>query len=77
LKGRLIRMAKIKQNKKELKNNILADIDDEIWLLKKRIQLKYDLSWASARDYTNWALRSLMCSYEDKWIKNHERIEKI
>jgi hypothetical protein len=42
------------------KEKILADVDDEIWLLMKRIQLKHNLSWAKARDATNESL-SMLC----------------
>jgi len=40
-------------------DKILADVDDEIYLLMKRIQLKHDLTWAKARDEVNESLKLL------------------
>jgi hypothetical protein len=42
-------------------DKIKADVDDELYLLKKRIELKYSLSWEEARDASNKAVRELMC----------------
>ena len=38
---------------------IKADVDDEIYLLMKRIQLKYKLTWAKARDAVNKSIKEL------------------
>lgn len=38
-------------------NKIFAEVDDEVYLLMKRIEFKHDLSWAKARDLVNHALR--------------------
>ena len=38
---------------------IKADIDDEIYLLMKRIQLKHDLTWAKARSAVNKTIKEL------------------
>lgn len=51
------------------KEQIFADVDDEIYLLTKRIQLKHSLSWNEARDMTNYSLRNLMLSYPEYWLK--------
>lgn len=50
---------KKEKNKLDLANKILADINDELYLLKKRIQLKYTLTWAKARDYVNDSIKLL------------------
>ena len=41
------------------KQKILADVDDEIYLMMKRIQLKYDLNWKKARDAVNRSIKQL------------------
>lgn len=43
------------------KEQILADVDDEIWFIKKRIQLKYNLTWAKSRDAVNDSIARLCC----------------
>jgi hypothetical protein len=50
---------KKKKITKVIRQNILADVDDEIWLLKKRIELKYTLTWADARDLVNDSIKEL------------------
>ena len=54
-------MKKRKKITNKIADKILADIDDEMWLLKKRIELKYELNWAQARDATNESIRKLYC----------------
>ncbi|MDO8642171.1 MAG: hypothetical protein Q7R76_01090 [Candidatus Woesearchaeota archaeon] len=49
------------------KQQILADVDDELFLLKQRIQLKHGLTWAKARNAVNESIARLCC---DCW---HER----
>ncbi len=49
-----------------LQTKILADVDDELYLLKKRIQSKFDLTWAKARDSVNESIARLCC---DCWNK--------
>lgn len=44
-----------------LHQKVEAEVDDEYWLLKKRIQLKYDLTWTQARDMVNEAIARLCC----------------
>lgn len=51
------------------KERILADVDDEIYLMKKRIERRYDLTWAKARDAVNGSIRKL---YEFKWKKSSQ-----
>lgn len=41
------------------KEKILCCVDDEIYLLKKRVQFKYDLTWAAARNSVNSAIKHL------------------
>ena len=41
-------------------DKIKADVDDELYLLMKRIELKYSLSWEEARNKTNQAVRELL-----------------
>lgn len=41
------------------KEKVLADCDDEIWLLMKRIELKYKLNWNKARDLVNESIVSM------------------
>jgi len=41
------------------KQKILADVDDEIYLMKKRIQLKHSLTWEKARDAVNESIKKL------------------
>ena len=50
-------------NKRMNLNKIKADVDDELYLLKKRIQFKYKLSWAKARNAVNKSIKEL---YETK-----------
>ena len=38
---------------------IKADVDDEIYLLMKRIQLKHDLAWTKSRNIVNKSIREL------------------
>ena len=56
-------IARLKLSKGEM---ILCDVDDEIYLLKKRIQSKFDLTWAKARDSVNESIARLCC---DCWNK--------
>jgi len=51
---------------------ILAEIDDEIYTLKKKIQKRYNLTWNKARDITNYSLRVLMLSFSEKWLKKNK-----
>ncbi len=48
------------------KEKILACVDDEIFLLMKRVQLKFDMKWNEARDSTNEAIAQLCCKC---WIE--------
>jgi hypothetical protein len=48
---------------------IIADVDDEIYNLKNKIQKKYNLTWKDARDYVNYSLRVLMLSSPKRWLK--------
>jgi len=41
------------------KQQILADVDDEIYLLTKRIEFKHDLTWSKARDAVNGSIHKL------------------
>ena len=47
----------------------MADVDDEIYEIKKKIQKKYNLTWAKARDLTNYSLRVLMLGFPEMWLK--------
>lgn len=49
----------MKQKKLSKEQKITADVDDELYLLKKRVQLKHGLTWARARDGVNKAVRLL------------------
>jgi len=40
---------------------ILADVDDELWLIMKRIELKHNLTWVKARDAVNQSILELYC----------------
>ena len=53
----------------KLQDDIEKEADDELYELKKKIQKKYNITWASARDHTNWALRVLMLGFPEEWIK--------
>tara|TARA_Y100000296_G_C5113748_1_gene226570 strand:+ start:686 stop:889 length:204 start_codon:yes stop_codon:yes gene_type:complete len=62
-----------KNNKKKknkgltrLQSKILSDVDDEIYLIMKRIQLKHNLTWAKARDHVNKSIATLCC---EPWKK--------
>ena len=61
-----------KKSKKKLTINekILADVDDEMHLLTKRIELKYSLTWAKANKKTNRAVRILALSFPEHWLKD-------
>ncbi|MEK6914647.1 MAG: hypothetical protein AABW83_03265 [Nanoarchaeota archaeon] len=50
------------------KEKIIADVDDEVYDLAKRIQKKYNLNWEKAKDLTNYSLRVLMLSFPKKWL---------
>jgi hypothetical protein len=41
------------------KEQIVADVDDEIYLMMKRMQLKHNLTWAKARDAVNYSIERL------------------
>ena len=41
---------------------ILADVDDEIFLMKQRMKLKHRITMKKAHELVNKSLRSLMCS---------------
>ncbi len=41
------------------KEKILCCVDDEIYLLMKRVQFKYGLTWAAARNSVNSAIKHL------------------
>ena len=49
-------MAKKKLSKKE---QIICCVDDEIYLLIKRIEFKYNLSWGKAKKVVNEAIRGM------------------
>ena len=38
---------------------IKADVDDEIYLLMKRIELKHNLTWVKARNAVNKSIKEL------------------
>ena len=57
----------------KLKEKILADVDDEIYSLTKKIQKKYNLTSVKAKSETNYALRVLMLSFPEKWLKKEEK----
>ena len=59
----------MKQKKLSLQEQIMADVDDELYSLKKKMQKKYTLSWIKARDYTNYSLRVLLLGFPEKWLK--------
>ena len=44
----------------------MADVDDEIYFIKRRIQLKYKLTWAKARDAVNESIAKLCC---ECWVE--------
>ncbi len=54
-----------------LQQKITADVDDGLYALTKKIQKKYKLSSAKAKDHTNWSLRVLMLSFPEEWLKNN------
>jgi len=58
-----------KKIKLKQEDKIIADVDDAIHIMTCKIQKKYKLSWGKARDSVNYALRILMLSYPDKWLK--------
>jgi len=45
--------------KLSLQEQVLADVDDEIYLMKKRMQLKYSFRWGKARDLVNNSILTL------------------
>ena len=47
------------KKKSTIGDRVLADVDDEMWLLKKRIELKYNITWAKARDAVNESIKML------------------
>lgn len=51
------------------KDKIIDKIDDEIYSLIMKIQKKYNLTWKDARNQVNYAIRVLMLSYPEKWLK--------
>ncbi len=55
--------------KLSLQEQIMADVDDEIYALKKKMQKKYKLSWVKVRDYTNYSLRVLSLGFPEHWLK--------
>jgi len=55
--------------KLSLKEQIVADVDDELYALKKKMQKKHKLTWAKARDLTNYALRVLMLGFPEEWVR--------
>ncbi|MEK6898244.1 MAG: hypothetical protein AABX28_02695 [Nanoarchaeota archaeon] len=59
----------MKSKRLTLQKKITANIDDEISNLTKKIKKKYKLSWAKARDLTNYSLRVLMMGFPEKWLK--------
>ena len=48
---------------------IMAFVDDEICDLEQRVQKKFKLKPEKARDETNHALRVLMLSFPEHWLK--------
>ena len=55
------------RNKKlSLYEEVLNDVDTEIYLMVKRIAAHYNIRWKDARDLTNKALRQLMCSFPEE-----------
>ena len=62
-------LAKKPLKKLTQRERILADVDDEIYTLKKRVQKNHKLTWAQARDETNHALRALMLGFPEHWLK--------
>lgn len=52
----------------ELKEQIMCDVDDEIYSIKKKIEKKYKLDWETARDEVNKCLRVLMISNPEEWV---------
>ena len=60
---------KMKNKKLTLQEKITSDIDDEIGNLTRKIQKKYKLSFSKAKDKVNYALRVLMLSFPEKWLK--------
>jgi len=57
------------KQKLSLQEQIMADVDDELYSFKKKMQKKYKLSWTKAKDYTNYSLRVLLLSFPEKWLK--------
>ena len=57
------------EQKLSLQEQIMADVDDEIYALMKKMQKKYKLSWTKAKDYTNYSLRVLLLGFPEKWLK--------
>ena len=57
------------KQKLSLQEQIMADVDDELYSLKKKMQKKYTLSWIKARDCTNYSLRVLLLGFPEKWLK--------
>lgn len=49
----------MKNKKLILQERITADVDDEIYALKKKVQKKFNLSWEKARDGVNEAIKDL------------------
>ncbi len=53
-------------SKLSMEEQIMADVDDELYAIKKKIMKKYKLSWEKARDQANNSLARLCC---DCWNK--------
>ena len=54
-----VESAKVNKNL-PLKEQIKAAVDDELYIMKKRIATYYNLSWEEARDLINQSVRELM-----------------
>jgi hypothetical protein len=47
-------------NKKlSIYEQVKADVDDEIYAMKKKVQKKHNLTWKSARDMVNQSVKEL------------------
>ena len=64
-----------KQLSKE--EDILGDVDDELYLLKRRIQFKHNLNWIEARDAVNDSIARLCCDCWNEKKKYGCGIDKV
>jgi len=65
----LKKLSSIKYGDLQIEEKIMADVDDKIGGLVDSLAKKHKISWNKSRDFVNYALRILMLSYPEEWIK--------